>query len=141
MRNHREKYKCEAIPESGRLHEFRIDLINSVEDCDEALSWLEEQRSNMQGQIANRRAKGTLDPEWAAKVGLAMQRAKDGRVAVERKRGGLRRAEVLARQRETERAFMDAAAKVLEPSEVSRIWKEVHRRWEELDQAQVQGRG
>jgi hypothetical protein len=117
-----------AIPRSGRIPDFDMTAIENVDEADDACAWLDEQITSMWGQIEYRKAKGSADPEWLSRINLAMKRAKDLRQDTQRLRGRLRRAETLARQKEVERVFMDAALAVLERPQLERVWSEVQNR-------------
>lgn len=117
-----------AIPISGRVTEFDITLVTDVDEADDALAWLDEQVTNMVGQIDHRTAAGFADKVWLSRINLALKRTRDLRHDVQRLRGRLRRAETLERQRETERVFMDAACSVLPEEPLKEVFAEMHKR-------------
>jgi hypothetical protein len=117
-----------AIPVSGKIPDFNIEAIKSVDECDDAIGWLSEQITNMSGQIEFRVAKKITDPVWLSRINMAMKKAKMLRQDCYVLRGRMRRAETLERQREIERAFMDAAASVLTPDQMRSVWTEAEGR-------------
>lgn len=114
-----------AIPTSGRMPDFDPAGIKTVDDAIEAIRWLDQQIANMEGQVEHRQAQRRDDPVWLSRVHLALKRAKDHRQACYQLRGRLSRAERLSRQRELERAFMDAALRVMTPDQVRATWSAV----------------
>lgn len=111
-----------AIPLSGKIPDFDITAIDNVDDADDGIAWLSEQITSMRGQISFRKARGIADDIWLSRINLALKRAVDLRHDCQVLRGRLRREETMARQRETERRFMDAALQVMEPEQLRRVW-------------------
>ncbi|CAB4122450.1 hypothetical protein UFOVP28_1, partial [uncultured Caudovirales phage] len=58
-------------PDSGKPADVHVDSILNWEDATLASSWLTERIASMENQINER---GQSDPEWAKRVGLALER-------------------------------------------------------------------
>lgn len=111
------------IPKSGKVPDFDITVIETVEEADQAIAWLELNVANMTGQIKFNVAKGFATQEWLARVGVARKKAISTKQAVEHLRGRLGREAKLTRQREVERQFMDTALDLLEQDQIGEIFK------------------
>ena len=102
--------------------------IHSVEECDWLILKLDQTVGQIVDQI-NRTKNKRLNPEglkWRANANRALKGARAVRTALQSRRGLLGRTIKAAHQAGIERAFVDAAIKLLPRQTVHEIWDKVH---------------